>query len=82
MSRSDDPTRATNHYDWKAQVERDGGYEYRTIIDFSSGATSTSYGVSEAHARHRAVHFKADHDPRATIRIERRRVEPWERVDA
>lgn len=79
MSRTDDPDRPTNHYAWKAEVERDGGYEYRTIIEFSSGARSVSYGISEAAARRRVANFKADHDPRAVIRFERRKVEPWVR---
>lgn len=71
-----EPTRA-EHYAWQDQVEREGGVEYRTVTEFPSGTKSVSYPVSEEEARHEVQTFES-HDARATIRIERRRVERWE----
>jgi hypothetical protein len=67
-----------DHREWLIELEREGGYEYRTIAEFSGGAQGVSGSLQEDEARRRIAEFDPVHDKNATIHIQRRRVEPWE----
>lgn len=62
----------------------DGAHdESRTIIKWTSGARSISYPMDPDRALRRATKFNAspsDHDPRAHMQVQTRRVSGWEIV--